>query len=548
MSQTKAQLVSGLNLNPAAPATALQIDASGNINLDSNTLYVDATNNRVGVGTGSPSTLFQVKGNGVNTVSLQYTSDAGSVGYGFYNSAGTELWSIGGGRFLAQDALEISRQGSLKFVINSSGNVGIGTTPSSLFHISGAVAVATIEGTGTSSASIQFRSNSANRYKIATPDSSADLAFYSGGTSEAMRLDTSNRLLVGLTSATGATNGKAVFGTGNNNSTDGIVIINTENKNTSSLVLSNWTGVAATQGPRITFDNSGVGSWVCGAASGVDAFDIAKTWGTPLVRLDTSGRLLVGLNSTQAGAGASDKLQVSGAVNIVSSTNIYSRLVASSGGLTITANAYPANIGSNQAIIMSMGTAGGGGPTEFMRLLSTGFHRIGANAASGTIGVDYPLEIISSSSAGNQAGLASYYGLITGTSGAMNMGSDNDNTVGVSFELNTHNIGGWRPASIMLHVARGKGDATLSSGAWYLYTFIMYSGAGGSFILQDSGGSTANFTISATGTTGSWDGGTKQSVIIKFSVNSGSFSDSYTTMYAELNSYNQVIRSQRETS
>jgi hypothetical protein len=64
------------------------------------------------------------------------------------------------------------------------------------------VVVFTVEGQSTSSASIQFKTNSTNRYKIATPDSSADLAFYSGGSTERMRLDTSGNLLVGTTSNT----------------------------------------------------------------------------------------------------------------------------------------------------------------------------------------------------------------------------------------------------------------------------------------------------------------------------------------------------------
>jgi hypothetical protein len=547
MSQTKAQLVSGLNLNPSAPATALQIDASGNINLDSNTLYVDATNNRVGLGTSSPAKTLDVSGTFRSSGRIEGSSDV-------VISDWIYIGSSAGARGITSDAaarsLLFGINGSEVARFNTSGRLGIGTqTPQNPLVVSNAGANG-FEVTPTSNSGTTSYLLSYNRSTSAYTDMRFDASAFRFEVSatERARIDSSGRLLVGLSSANGATNGKAVFGTGNNNSTDGIVIINTEDKNTNSLVLSNWTGVAATQGPRITFDNSGVGSWACGAASGVDAFDVAKTWGTPLVRLDTSGRLLVGLNSTQAGAGASDKLQVSGAVNIVSSTNIYSRLVASSGGLTITANAYPANIGSNQAIVMSMGTAGGGGPTEFMRLLSTGFHRIGANAASGTIGVDYPLEIISSSNAGVQAGLGSYYGLITGSGGTMNYGGDNDNTVGVSFELSTNNIGGWRPASVILHVSRCKGDATQYSGAWYLYSFIMYNGAAGNFILQDSGGSTANFTISAAGTTGSWDGGTKQSVIVRFSVSSGSFADAYTTIYAELSSYNQVIRSQRESS
>jgi hypothetical protein len=59
VSQTKAELIKGLNINASAPATALQIDASGNVNIDSNTLYVDATNNRVGLGTSSPTAKLE---------------------------------------------------------------------------------------------------------------------------------------------------------------------------------------------------------------------------------------------------------------------------------------------------------------------------------------------------------------------------------------------------------------------------------------------------------------------------------------------------------
>jgi len=62
VSQTKAELIKGLNINASAPATALQIDASGNVNIDSNTLYVDATNNRVGLGTTTPGALLDCRG------------------------------------------------------------------------------------------------------------------------------------------------------------------------------------------------------------------------------------------------------------------------------------------------------------------------------------------------------------------------------------------------------------------------------------------------------------------------------------------------------
>jgi hypothetical protein len=109
VSQTKAELIKGLNINASAPATALQIDASGNVNIDSNTLYVDATNNRVGIGTTGPSSTLHVvdssfAGNG--TIRLggggAYTgfysiisSDSFSNGKLFFNSAASSGTSHG---------------------------------------------------------------------------------------------------------------------------------------------------------------------------------------------------------------------------------------------------------------------------------------------------------------------------------------------------------------------------------------------------------------------------------------------------------------------
>jgi len=65
-----------------AGVNRLTIDASGNINLDSNTLYVDAVNNRVGIGTTSPSLTLSVNGdvwfgNGAGVETGRLFNDAG---------------------------------------------------------------------------------------------------------------------------------------------------------------------------------------------------------------------------------------------------------------------------------------------------------------------------------------------------------------------------------------------------------------------------------------------------------------------------------------
>jgi hypothetical protein len=100
---------------------------------------------------------------------------------------------------------------------------------------------------------------------------------------------------------------------------------------------------------------------------------------TERARIDSSGRLLVGASTAQAGAGGSDLLQVTGAINVVSSTNVYSRLLPTASGLEIIANAYPANLGSTQSIIFKSGTSGGGGPFEIARFTSDGRVGIGTN-------------------------------------------------------------------------------------------------------------------------------------------------------------------------
>jgi hypothetical protein len=95
-------------------------------------------NGFVGIGTTNPSTLLTVRGNGNNLITAQYNIDGGSAGIGFLNSAGTELWSIGGGRFVRQDEFAISRQGTTALYIDNNRNVGIGTSsPGVKLHVAG---------------------------------------------------------------------------------------------------------------------------------------------------------------------------------------------------------------------------------------------------------------------------------------------------------------------------------------------------------------------------------------------------------------------------
>ena len=131
--------------------------------------------------------------------------------------------------------------------------------------------------------------------------------------------------------------------------------------------------------------------------------------GSKKATIDRGGRLLVGRSATEVGLGGSDLLQVTGAINVVSSTNVYSRLLPTASGLEIIANAYPANLGTTQSIIFKSGSSGGGGPSEIARFTSDG--RLGI----GTIGPAQKLEIQDGSiSVGSSANVNATNVLIAG--------------------------------------------------------------------------------------------------------------------------------------
>jgi hypothetical protein len=128
---------------------------------------------------------------------------------------------------------------------------------------------------------------------------------------------------------------------------------------------------------ELWIDSSGVANIAANQSSQNIAF---QTIGAERLRIDSSGKLLVGRSATEVGLGGSDLLQVAGAINVVSSTNIYSRLLPTSSGLEIIANAYPANLGTTQSIIFKSGTSGGGGPSEIARFTSDGNVGIGTTS------------------------------------------------------------------------------------------------------------------------------------------------------------------------
>jgi hypothetical protein len=119
------------------------------LTVDTNTLYVDSANNRVGIGTSSPGASLDVVGSlrgGSNTVSGNYNLSlrSGASDATFltrYSTGVAEIRNYGGAFQLATQALEdilILTNNTERLRIDSSGNVGIGTSnPGSKLSIVG---------------------------------------------------------------------------------------------------------------------------------------------------------------------------------------------------------------------------------------------------------------------------------------------------------------------------------------------------------------------------------------------------------------------------
>jgi len=213
VSQTKAELIKGLNINASAPATALQIDASGNVNIDSNTLYVDATNNRVGLGTSSPTGLLTVASaspviDWTNSSNTAFKHSIESTNYSSTAANNTFAFKVASG----------SGTQATVMTLNGAGQVGIGTaTPSATLDViasgsagtetqiarlisgttTGLIVYSTPVGTGDTKVGLYAESGSSF-------SQSSALAFEtrtSGTRTEKARIDSSGRLLVGTSSS-----------------------------------------------------------------------------------------------------------------------------------------------------------------------------------------------------------------------------------------------------------------------------------------------------------------------------------------------------------
>ena len=221
-------------------------------------LKIDSSGN-VGIGTSSPSTPLHIKGAADCYLTLQAGATDGNNGILFQNSAGAQKGVV----FYDTDDnyMLFSTNNTERMRINSSGNVGIGTTtPSTLFTVSNGGAEGLEVSLG-GRVDFQAYNRSGSAY-IDLKDACLNRIFATGGSTERMRIDSAGSLQIAKTAFTSHnTNGHTLAHSGwVHHCASNLAVMylnrNTSNGNIAEFFVSNsYIGNINYDGTTCTFNN-----------------------------------------------------------------------------------------------------------------------------------------------------------------------------------------------------------------------------------------------------------------------------------------------------
>jgi len=288
------------------------------------TMTIDYGSNAVGIGTSSPGRLLEVNTNGEAFIRIR-SSDSGNAGLEF----GDQSDSVQGAIFMNASDNSLRFNGfdnAERMRINSSGNVGIGTTsPATTLHVSSATTTkSVVETTGTSSdALIEFTKGqgSGNTWSMGLDHSNSSafsLAYLSNGspsltTHGVLTVDTTGNVGIGTSSPNVSSydaNASALTISGTNRGL---------------LELRGATGANSTQLGAIRFlsGSTSEADIICELDSSGDGLLTFDTNGSERLRIDSSGNLLVGTTETDIGftdSGAGFSVSPLGVVQVARSS------------------------------------------------------------------------------------------------------------------------------------------------------------------------------------------------------------------------------------
>jgi hypothetical protein len=169
---------------------AMRIDSSGRLLIGTtttggaSTYYDDLVISNTGSGTGCGITLLANATNGFNSIDFGDTDSA---------SRGRLTYSH------ADDSLRIDTAGTERMRINSSGNIGIGTTSPDT-DISGSAQGLSVAHSNVAFLSVENTAASGKRYTLYANDSGSLVTYDEDANTERMRIDSSGRIGIGTTS------------------------------------------------------------------------------------------------------------------------------------------------------------------------------------------------------------------------------------------------------------------------------------------------------------------------------------------------------------
>jgi hypothetical protein len=276
---------------PAA-ATFTTLTASGDVTFDTNTLYVDSTNNRVGIGTTSPDGKLDIQTSANESGILLDAIGAGNdVELTFNRWTGTasnyHQWRVGAEVDDLTFGYVQGAKGSTpseKMRIDSSGKVGIGTSsPSTALHIAASVPTITLGDTDVST----LATISGNGGYLNLNAHTGQTVRFSVGASEKARIDSSGNV-----------------GIGTNSPQTGLHVQKDWVSNYGSINISHSQNTLGGLGLRangvykggLLYRDGTQGAYLELTAYGSEPL-LFKTSGTERMRIDSSGNLLVGKTS-----------------------------------------------------------------------------------------------------------------------------------------------------------------------------------------------------------------------------------------------------------
>ena len=129
-------ILTAAQTNITSVGTLSTLAVTGALTVDTNTLVVDATNNRVGIGTSSPSVNTEIRGSASNGQLRLGGSTTATYANIYSDNDGVLILGADAGNNAASSYFGVEVDGTERMRIDSSGNVGIGnSSPTDKLHL-----------------------------------------------------------------------------------------------------------------------------------------------------------------------------------------------------------------------------------------------------------------------------------------------------------------------------------------------------------------------------------------------------------------------------